>query len=166
MDLTIRPVVASDAGELSALLNEIVAKGGTTARERPIRTAEFLSDVVESPNLICCFTAQDGDGKLVGYQKLSHNPNLAHDWGDIATFAKVGSVTRGIGTALFEATRNHAVNANLVAINATIRSDNTGGLRYYDKMGFSTYKIDEAVPLMDGTPVDRISKKFTLPLSA
>jgi hypothetical protein len=45
-------------------------------------------------------------------------------------------------------------------INATIRADNTGGLAYYAKMGFETYGITKDVPLLDGTPVDRINKRF------
>jgi hypothetical protein len=49
----------------------------------------------------------------------------------------------------------------ILAVNATIRADNHSGLPYYEKMGFTTYKIVEAAPLKNGTPVDRICKKYS-----
>ncbi|HEX7850799.1 MAG TPA: GNAT family N-acetyltransferase, partial [Sphingomonas sp.] len=78
------------------------------------------------------------------------------------TFARRGSTTRGIGSALFAATRAAAIAAGLKAINATIRADNTGGLTFYAKMGFADYAVARAVPLADGTPVDRISRRYDL----
>ncbi|MBP1887174.1 ribosomal protein S18 acetylase RimI-like enzyme [Ensifer mexicanus] len=68
----------------------------------------------------------------------------------------------GAGTALFAAAKAHAREAGLEAINATIRADNAGGLAYYAKMGFIDYKVEKAVPLKDGQPVDRISKRYLL----
>ncbi|WP_420810234.1 GNAT family N-acetyltransferase [Ensifer aridi] len=68
----------------------------------------------------------------------------------------------GAGTALFAATKAYARDAGFLAINATIRADNIGGLAYYSKMGFVDYKVDKAVPLKDGRPVDRISKRYLL----
>ena len=48
------------------------------------------------------------------------------------------------------------------AINATIRADNAGGLAFYTKQGFVDYGVTPAVPLADGTPVDRVHKRFSL----
>ena len=100
--------------------------------------------------------------RLIGFQFLGVNARLADGWSDIATFARVSNKVRGVGTALFAVTLRSAQQANFLAINARIRADNTGGLAYYDKMGFRTYAIDRAVPLSDGTPIDRISKRFDL----
>lgn len=44
--------------------------------------------------------------------------------------------------------------------NATIRADNAGGLAYYARMGFQDYAVARGVPLADGTPVDRISRRY------
>lgn len=66
----------------------------------------------------------------------------------------------GVGTTLFAATLAAAEERNIEVINATIRADNTGGLAYYEKMGFRTYNMLEKVPLNDGTPVDRIQKQY------
>lgn len=117
---------------------------------------------LKNPRTLICFVACLDDGTLLGFQHVDTNPKLPDGWGDIATFAKIDSPVRGIGTALFEATLKEAKSNKLVAINATIRADNASGLGYYSKMGFNDYKINEAVPLLDGTPVDRISKKFLL----
>ena len=82
--------------------------------------------------------------------------------GDIATFDRIGSPVRGVSTTLFDATKAVAKEAGLTAINATIRADNVPGLGYYSKMGFVDYSVAKVVPLSDGTPVDRISKKYLL----
>ena len=47
-------------------------------------------------------------------------------------------------------------------IDATIRADNTGGLAFYGRMGFTDYDCVAGVPLKDGTLVDRIRKRFDL----
>ena len=69
---------------------------------------------------------------------------------------------RSAGTALFERTKAAARALGLVAIGATIRADNHSGLPFYEKMGFRTYDVARAVPLGDGTPVDRIRKRYDL----
>ena len=59
---------------------------------------------------------------------------------------------RGIGGALFAETCKAARAAGAVAIDATIRRENTGGLRFYDKMGFVDYRPE----------AERIGKRFDL----
>ena len=63
---------------------------------------------------------------------------------------------------MFAATRARARELGLAAINATIRADNSGGLAFYSKMGLKDYAVDRAEPLADGTPVDRIHKRYLL----
>ena len=87
---------------------------------------------------------------------------MADDWGDISTFAKVGNTARGVGSSLFEATSRLAREKGFTTINATIRADNSGGLRFYSKIGFVDYKVDKDIPLSDGTLVDKIAKKYLL----
>ena len=101
---------------------------------------------------------------FLGFQSLSLNPGLPDDWADIATFARVNPKVLGVGTTLFKTTLNFARHQNIYAINATIRADNKSGLSYYSKMGFKDYSIAKSIPLQDGTPVDRISKKLTVTL--
>lgn len=158
---TIRPVAAADAAELAELLNAIIARGGTTAWETPFTPDHLRDAYLIGPTVHCCFVA-DGDGVLLGFQTLGTQGFLPPEIGDIATFARVGGTQAGVGTALFAATKARARELGLAAINATIRADNTGGLAFYSRMGFIDHEVVPAVPLKDGTPVDRIRKRFLL----
>ncbi|MCB8876410.1 GNAT family N-acetyltransferase [Acidisoma silvae] len=161
--LEIRNAVAADAAELTALLNAVIAKGGTTALQDPY-TAEALDHAyITGPDVHCCFVAVDrASGRIEGFQTLGRNPALPDDIGDIGTFARLGGTQRGVGRALFNATRQRATELGLAAINAMIRADNTGGLAFYGKQGFIDHDVIAGVPLKDGTKVDRIVKRHSL----
>ncbi|WP_164157390.1 GNAT family N-acetyltransferase [Sandarakinorhabdus rubra] len=159
--LTIRPVAQADAAELADLLNAIIARGGTTAFETPFTPERLAHAYLTGPSVHCCFVAE-ADVRLEGFQTLGTQPFLPASIGDIATFTRLGGTQRGVGTALFAATCARARELGLTAINATIRGDNTGGLAYYSRMGFIDHEVVPGVPLKDGTPVDRIRKRFQL----
>jgi ribosomal protein S18 acetylase RimI-like enzyme len=72
----------------------------------------------------------------------------------------VGQTRGGVGSALFEETKKAARAAGVRTIDATIRADNTGGLAFYTRMGFVDYDRRVGVPLKNGTPVDRVRKRF------
>lgn len=165
--LTIRPVLPEDAAALAELLNAIIARGGTTALQRPY-TPDALADAyLTGPQVLCCFVAADGEtGRLEGFQTLGRLASLPGDVGDIGTFARVGGTQRGVGSALFAATRARARELGLVALNAVIRADNVGGLAFYARQGFVDHDVARAVPLADGTTVDRIIKRFALGTAA
>ena len=159
--IQVRPTTPDDIPALTALLNRIIAIGGTTAYETPFSVAELHAKLLKEPRLICCHTAFDPANRApAGYQVLKMHPELPEGWGDIATFARPEPKLPGVGTALFAATSAVARDHGLIASNATIRADNIGGLAYYTKMGFEDYAVAKAVPLKDGTPVDRISKRL------
>lgn len=162
MDLNVRPAVRADAAALADLLNEIIAAGGTTAYETPFTPETFADAHIDGPGVITSVLAEDGDGCPMGFQILLASDKLGPGWGDIGTFARRGATTRGIGSALFAATKAAAIAAGLKTLNATIRADNTGGLTFYAKMGFVDYAVARAVPLADGTPVDRIARRYDL----
>lgn len=159
---TVRPVTRDDAPALAALLNAIIRAGGTTALEREY-TPEALDAVyLTGPAVHCCHVAEDAVGELVAFQTLGRYPGLPDDIGDIGTFARIDRKQRGAGTALFAVTRARARELGLGAINATIRADNAGGLAFYTRQGFVDHGVTAAVPLADGTPVDRVHKRFSL----
>jgi RimJ/RimL family protein N-acetyltransferase len=162
-EIAVRPVQGSDAMEVAALLNAIIARGGTTALETPYTPEHLAEAYLTGPEVVCCFVAFDRvTGRIEGFQTLGRTDHLPADWGDIGTFSRVDGTQRGVGTALFDATRARATELGLVGINATIRADNTGGMAFYDKMGFEDYTVKRAVPLKDGAPVDRIGKHYLL----
>ncbi|MCP3687388.1 MAG: GNAT family N-acetyltransferase [Gammaproteobacteria bacterium] len=145
---------------MRVLLNEIIHVGGTTAMEFPLSDEEFEDYFLCGPNFIYCNVATDSNNEVLGFQSLTRHPKLAEDWADIATFTRIKPKVHGVGTALFEETKLHAQRFKLEAINASIRADNIPGLSYYSKMGFVDYSVEKAMPLSDGTPVDRISRKY------
>jgi L-amino acid N-acyltransferase YncA len=163
MELDVRPVRPEDAAELADLLNQIIAQGGTTALETPFTPDALAQAYLTGPDVICCFVAVDRvTGRLEGFQTLGAYPDLPEDVGDIGTFARVGGVQRGVGSRLFAATLAEARRLGLTALNATIRADNTGGLAFYGRVGFEAYDVRKAVPLRDGTLVDRVRKRYWL----
>lgn len=158
----IRPATGADAPALAELLNAVIRAGGTTALED-----EFTPDALDvayltGPTVHCCHVAEDAAGELVAFQTLGRYSGLPGDVGDIATFADIARKQRGAGTALFAATTARARQLGLREINATIRADNTGGLAFYTKLGFSDHGVTRAKPLADGTLVDRVHKRFAL----
>jgi L-amino acid N-acyltransferase YncA len=162
-DIEVRSVRADDAEELAALLNEIIDRGGTTAWEEHFSARRLADTMLSGPEVICCFVAVESTtSKRLGFQSLLKLEELPGGVVDITTFARVGLTQKGIGSSLFAATRAEAVRRKLAAINATIRGDNNGGLTFYSRMGFRDHSVKPAVPLKDGTPVDRINKRYLL----
>jgi len=165
VSLTIRPARRSDAAAMADLINVIIAAGGTTAYEDPFDATSMDAAYISLPQLVSCLIAEDGE-QLAGFQGLmwSFDPDdpLPDGWATIGTFARVGLTQRGVGGALFAATREAARTARVAVIDATIRADNTGGLAFYSRQGFVDYDRRLAVPLKDGTPVDRIRKRFDI----
>lgn len=162
MTLILRPATATDAPEMAALLNEIIAIGGTTAYEDSFDAQTMRASYMAAPNLLCCTVAETG-GALAGFQGLFHPTEvdpMPEGWAFIATFARVGGAGRGVGRALFGETLRLARAAGIKTIDATIRADNASGLGYYARLGFVDYDRLRAVPLKNGTPVDRIRKRF------
>ena len=162
-DIDVREARREDAATLTELLNAIIARGGTTALEDPYTPDRFAWAYIDGPDVHCCFVAVDPvTGRVEGYQSLGRNPDLPDDIGDVGTFARLGGAQRGVGSALFAATRDRAAGLGLAAINATIRADNAGGLAFYSKQGFLDHSVTPAVPLKDGSLVDRMNKRFVL----
>ncbi len=158
MSLSVRPFRPGDEGALTAILNDIIAAGGTTANETPFTPERLRATHLDGPTVLCCHVVLDGEAP-VGFQVLNANPRLPQGWGDIASFTRRDPPVRGAGTALFAATCARARALGIPTLNATIRADNAPGLAYYAKMGFVDYEVLRAVPLSDGTPVDRIRRK-------
>ncbi len=160
--LRVRPTTPEDAPALSRILNEIIAIGGTTALETPLGEAEFRTEFLDGAGVLSSLVAETAAGDALGFQVLQHNRALPDGWGDIATFTRREPRTPGVGSALFEHTKAAGRTLGLVALNATIRADNASGLPFYEKLGFQTYDVAKAIPLKDGTPVDRLRKRYSL----
>lgn len=165
MSVTIRPATREDATDLIGVVNAIIAAGGTTAHQTPFDANRLYRHYVAPLGIVSCQVAVL-DGVPVGFQSLQwpddEGDPFPDGWAIIASFVAPEAAGQGIGRALFEATREAARAAGVTTIDATIRADNQGGLRYYGGLGFADYDVLRAIPLRDGTRVDRIRKRFDL----
>ena len=94
----------------------------------------------------------------MGFQSLKraaagNRYNVPEGWGIIGTHISPRAHRRGVGTALFASSRKAANEAGLTRIDAAIGANNRMGLRYYEAMGFRTYRESD----------DIIQKLFEMP---
>ena len=158
----IRPVGPADAGALAELLNEIIVDGDTTTITETV-TREWVKECMNAyPGQNAWHLAEDDDGTLLGIQWIEPNDGLPPEAADIATFTRKGHTGLGIGSALLEWTKRAATSLGYKWINATIRSDNTGGLIYYQSRGFETYKTLPKIRLGNGHIVEKTCKRLEL----
>ena len=160
--MIVRPAEAGDAIALTALINEIVAIGGTTAHRTAFSPARFAEYYLTGPDAVCCHAVISAQGGALGFQVLGLHPALPAGWLDIGTYVRPDARGTGAGSALFAATLVTARRNNATAINATIRADNVLGLGYYQWMGFVDYASEPEFRLQDGQQVGRISKRYDL----
>ena len=163
--MTIRQATPQDAPQMCDLLNEIILLGGTTAHQNAFDRELMVDTYIDPPGLIACHLFVEDD-EIKGFQSLNWGlparDAIPRDWAAIASFVAVGASAKGIGRQLFKATLAAAQSAGVSTIDATIRADNLAGLRYYARLGFDDYDRLQALPLADGTPVDRIRKKLDI----
>lgn len=151
--MIIREATVGDVEQISALLQELTRLG---KRTRPDDATFVRENYVLGPHNIRCSVAEDA-GVVLGIQILSRaqagNPwGVTPGWGIIGTHTRASAARRGVGRALFAASREAAQAAGIEKIDASIGADNHEGLGYYAAMGFETYR----------TPEGRICKVYDL----
>ncbi|MEM8632538.1 MAG: GNAT family N-acetyltransferase [Pseudomonadota bacterium] len=161
-EFSVRAAVAEDGAQMAEILNEIIAIGGTTARMDPATPQELVAEFLTGAEALGAVVAVTPEGFCVGFQGLERDDTLPDNVGDISTYARQVPRLRGVGTAMFAATRRRVGVMGLSEINAVIRADNVPGLAYYGKMGFVDVDriIGRALP--NGQIVDRIVRRFRL----
>lgn len=145
--MNVREAVAADAEAMSEVLREIVAQ---TGRQRRTEPSFVISNYIDHSESVRCSVAVDAQDKPMGFQSLIRswldNPyNVPLGWGIIGTHISPRAHRKGVGTALFAVTKVAAEAAGLHCIDAYIGSDNPGALRYYEALGFRTYREEEDV---------------------
>ncbi len=162
MEIAIRAFVHNDLPQMTELLNEIIEIGGTTAYLSPLTESDLESWTKRKVAHARWNVAQDDTGRIVGFQWAESHPNLPPEAASIATFVRVGVVGAGIGSKLFAKTSEQMKELGFEWINASIRSDNDSGLRYYSKMGFRDWKVEPDAKLSDGRVTGKNHKRFNL----
>ncbi|CUX14913.1 Sortase-like acyltransferase [Agrobacterium deltaense Zutra 3/1] len=145
--MKIRPAKVDDATGMAAVQNEIFSAG---LRKAPTDITAVLENYIQHADRIECSVAEDDDGRILGFQSLRYartgNPyGVAEGWGIIGTHVSPQAARRGVGSALFAATRRAAEARGIQNIDATIGADNMLGQSYYDAMGFTTYRQPEGL---------------------
>lgn len=165
MNVTVRPARPEDAAAMCAVLNAIIRRGGTTAHQQPFDPAGMIAHYIAPPDNLACHVAEI-DGTLVGFQSVvtgaGGDPPMPAGRVAIGTFVAEGMQGKGVGQALFAATRKAVLDAGFRQIEAVIRADNRPGLAYYSGLGFRDDSVMRQVPLDDGRPVDRLRKLIDL----
>lgn len=158
----VRKAMGLDAGSMARLLNAIIDEGGTTAMTRQVTAQDIQEWMGFRPDRTAWHVALDQMESVQGFQWIEPREYLPSEACDIATFVKIGKTGLGIGSALFDATRQAANQLGYEWINANIRADNEGGLIYYQSRGFRDYDRIENYQLENGQTVDKILKRFDL----
>ncbi len=132
---------------MSLVLREIIAQ---TGRERPHDVAFVTAQYLTNPANIRCTVAIDEAGEAVGFQSLvraeaGNRYDVPEGWGMIGTHISPRAHRRGVGSLLFRSSREAAEQAGLETIDAYIAADNPSGLRYYEAMGFRTYRSADGI---------------------
>ncbi len=160
--ISVRPGTDQDLRQVADLLNEIIAAGGTTALTNPMSRQDLSDWLGANANRSAWHVAINETGDLLGFQWIGVWPELPPEACDIGTFVKTGQTGLGIGSRLFNATRDAAIALGYDWINANIRADNTGGLTYYQSRGFRDWGRLENITLSDGSQVDKLLKRYDL----
>ncbi|MFT6676872.1 MAG: L-amino acid N-acyltransferase YncA [Sulfitobacter sp.] len=158
----VRTPLTIDARPMADLLNAIILEGGTTALTRPVTEHDITEWMQYAPEHSVWHVALNDQDAVVGFQWIEPADDLPADAVNIATFVHLGHSGLGIGSALFNATRKQARTKGYRWINANIRSDNHGGLIYYQSRGFEDYGVLKGVTLANGDVVDKRLKRFNL----
>jgi L-amino acid N-acyltransferase YncA len=161
--IRVRPAHDLDARDMATILSEIIAIGGTTAITGKIDRDDILAWMRTAPEVSAWHVAETETGEIVGFQWIAPGgAYLPPEAAEIATFAKPGRQGLGIGSKLFEATRNAARALGYRWINANIRSDNASGLTYYQSRGFELYGRIDGSRMANGEVVDKVLKRYDL----
>jgi L-amino acid N-acyltransferase YncA len=155
--MTIRIAAPADAAGMTALLNAVIAEGGTTAHETPMTAPDVRQHFIDGPGVLSSVLAEE-EGKIIGWQSVG----WWHDDPHIGTFVLPGLQAKGVGAALFAATLAKMRIGGLDRIIAWIRADNVPGLAYYARIGFRDIGSDPDFALKDGTVVGRVHRRFDL----
>jgi L-amino acid N-acyltransferase YncA len=154
--MIVRKATPDDAEAMAAILNAIIAIGGTTAHQEPKSVARVRHSYVTAPGVRAAVVAE-AEGRMLGWQSVEFWQGELH----IGTFVAPGLQARGVGAALFALTCD-LLRPDPAPIIATIRADNAPGLAYYARMGFREVSRDPDWALQDGRVVGRVNRRFDL----
>ncbi|WP_137110050.1 GNAT family N-acetyltransferase [Rhodobacter sp. SY28-1] len=155
--MIVRDARPGDAEAMTAILNRIIAIGGTTAHDTPKTAGKVLEDYVAGPDVLSSVVVE-GAGAVIGWQSVGWWRGDPH----IGSFVDPGGQAKGAGVAMFGLTCDRLRALGLRHVMASIRADNLPGLAYYARIGFVDVGQDPGFALSDGRVVGRVHRRFDL----
>jgi L-amino acid N-acyltransferase YncA len=155
--MKVRPATIADAAGMTAVLNAVIALGGTTAHQSPKSEAAVRQEYIDGPDVLSSVVVEEA-GEVVGWQSVEMWDGDPH----IGSFVRPGLQAKGAGTALFALTCDLLRDRGVAHIIAFIRADNLPGLAYYARIGFRDIGQDPDFALNDGRKVGRVHRRFDL----
>lgn len=155
--MKVRPATTADAGSMTAVLNAVIALGGTTAHQSPKSEEAVRVEYIDGPDVLSSVVVEEA-GEVVGWQSVEMWDGDPH----IGSFVRPGLQAKGAGSAMFALTCELLRDRGVAYIIAFIRADNAPGLAYYARIGFREIGQDPDFALNDGRKVGRVHRRFDL----
>jgi RimJ/RimL family protein N-acetyltransferase len=163
--LLVRRASPEDAEGIARVLDAVAAERIHSAIERAWTAAEQRTYLASLSTRETFHVAITASGEIVGYQSLDlYSPilsSMAHV-GQLGTFLLPAWRRRGVGLALFDATRRFATSAGYRKLVIQVRASNGPAQAFYRRLGFVECGRLRAQVIVDGTEDDEILMELLL----
>jgi L-amino acid N-acyltransferase YncA len=157
--LFIRRATPDDAEGITRVLDAVAGERIYSAIDRAWTVAEQRAYLASLSAREAFHVAIEPSGQIVGYQSLDrYSPilsSMAHV-GQLGTFLLPEWRRRGVGQALYRATRGFATSAGYRKLVIQVRASNHPGQAFYARLGFVNCGRLRAQVIVDGTEDDEI----------
>lgn len=158
--LLIRRAQPDDAQAVVNILNPIIEAGVYTALDTPFSVEEEREFIASFPRRgIFHVAVLMPEDHVVGFQNVEPFASYTHAFdhvGVVGTFVDLACRRRGIGTQLFQATFQAALDDGYEKLFTYIRADNPGALSCYLRHGFRIVGTAHRQLKINGRYVDEI----------
>ena len=163
--LLVRRASLEDAEGIARVLDAVAGERIHSAIERAWTAAEQRTYLASLSTREAFHVAITASGEIVGYQSLDlYSPSLssmAHV-GQLGTFLLAAWRRRGLGLALFDATRRFATSTGYQKLVIQVRASNMPAQAFYSRLGFVECGRLRAQVIVDGTEDDEILMELLL----
>ena len=161
----IRRASLDDAEGIAMVLDAVTRERIHSAIERAWTAAEQRTYLASLSTREVFHVAIAATGQIVGYQSLDlYSPSLssmAHV-GQLGTFLLPEWRRRGVGLALFDATRQFAASSGYQKLVIQVRASNLSAQEFYKRLGFVACGRLRAQVIVEGTQDDEIVMELFL----
>ncbi len=163
--LLIRRASLEDAEGIARVLDAVAGERMHSAIERAWTAAEQRTYLASRSSREAVHVAITSSGQIVGYQSLDlYSPilsSMAHV-GQLGTFLLPEWRRRGVGLALFDATRRFAASTGYRKLVIQVRASNVPAQAFYKRLGFLECGRLRAQVIVRGTQDDEIVMELFL----